>query len=72
MYEQLCHLCKKLGFKLVAEGVETEQQADFVRKAGVDLIQGWLYAKALPPKEAQEFAAQHSPPSIAEINTSRT
>lgn len=58
LYQRLCGLCKRLGFKLVAEGVETQEQADFVISAGVDYLQGWLYAPALPLHEAREYALQ--------------
>ncbi|WP_258319839.1 putative bifunctional diguanylate cyclase/phosphodiesterase [Qipengyuania flava] len=43
----------KMG--VTAEGVETEEQADMVRAAGCDQIQGWLYFKAMPAEEI----AQH-------------
>ena len=39
----------KMG--VTAEGVETQEQADMVRAAGCDQIQGWLYFKAMPPGE---------------------
>ncbi len=38
-------LCHELGSKVVAEGVETVQEAAAVMEAGVDLIQGYLYAR---------------------------
>jgi EAL domain-containing protein (putative c-di-GMP-specific phosphodiesterase class I) len=34
----------------VAEGIETQAQSDFVRWAGVDIIQGFLYSKPRPIK----------------------
>jgi len=43
----------KMG--VTAEGVETEEQADMVRAAGCDQIQGWLYFKAMPAEDI----AQH-------------
>lgn len=39
----------KMG--VTAEGVETQEQADMVRAAGCDQIQGWLYFKAMPAEE---------------------
>jgi EAL domain-containing protein (putative c-di-GMP-specific phosphodiesterase class I) len=42
-----------LGFKVLAEGVETPEQLAFLREQGCDNYQGYLYSKALP---AHEFA----------------
>lgn len=43
---------------MLAEGVETLAQLHIVRECGVDAIQGWYYAKAMPLAEALEFAAK--------------
>ena len=40
-------LAKGIKVKLVAEGVEHQGQADWLRSQGVDYMQGYLYAKAL-------------------------
>ena len=45
------------GFKLVAEGVETEGQASALRSAGVPLLQGFLFARGLPADQFGRFAA---------------
>jgi len=60
LYQELCRLCKGLGFTLVAEGVETEKRAELVIGAGVDLMQGALYSLAVPADEARRFAMEHS------------
>lgn len=39
-----------LNMKVVAEGVETFEQADFLKKQGCDVIQGYYYAKPAPPE----------------------
>lgn len=48
----LCSLAKAQSLTLVAEGVETEQQARLLRMLGVDQLQGYLYAK---PEAAEPF-----------------
>ena len=39
-------LVRELGGQVVAEGVETEAERDAAAECGVDLMQGWLYARA--------------------------
>ena len=46
---------QELDMKVVAECVETEEQAEFLRSIGVDTAQGWLYGKALPAKEFETW-----------------
>jgi len=41
-------VARALKMGVTAEGVETQEQADMVRLAGCDQIQGWLYYKAMP------------------------
>jgi EAL domain-containing protein (putative c-di-GMP-specific phosphodiesterase class I) len=50
-------VARAMNMDVTAEGVETEEQADLVRAAGCDQIQGWLYYKAMP---AEDIAAQLS------------
>ncbi len=46
---------KALGLKIVAEGVESLEQAEFLRSEGCDLIQGYLFGKPMPPEELVEW-----------------
>lgn len=41
-------LARAMAMGVTAEGVETQDQADMVRAAGADQIQGWLYYRAMP------------------------
>jgi EAL domain-containing protein (putative c-di-GMP-specific phosphodiesterase class I) len=38
-------VCKDLGIDILAEGVETELEFDFLRSVGISLYQGYLFAK---------------------------
>ena len=41
-------LGKRLGISVVAEGVETEQQANWLRDNGCNVGQGWLFGRPMP------------------------
>ena len=52
-------LAHYLNLKVVCEGVETEEQNNFVSQSECDYIQGWYYTKALSEKKAEEFAKDY-------------
>ncbi|MFZ2541343.1 MAG: EAL domain-containing protein [Gallionella sp.] len=49
--EAIIVMAHKLGLKVIAEGVETEQQRDLLTSAHCDYAQGYLYSKPVPPEE---------------------
>jgi predicted signal transduction protein with EAL and GGDEF domain len=51
-------LSQGLGLITTAEGVENEQQFDYMRQAGVDLVQGYLFGKPVPLAEFGPQAAR--------------
>ncbi len=53
----IIQLTQNLGKALVAEGVETHRQLDFLVSEGCDEIQGWLYAKAVDAEAIPSLVA---------------
>jgi EAL domain-containing protein (putative c-di-GMP-specific phosphodiesterase class I)/GGDEF domain-containing protein len=56
----ICTLAKDLDLDLVCEGVESQEQADMVKKFGCRVIQGYLYGKAMPYDQAVEMLEQYN------------
>jgi len=48
-------MAKTLGYHVVAEGVENEEQCDALRELGCDEVQGYYVGEAVPPEAAQEM-----------------
>lgn len=45
--ESVIAMCKKIGLQVVAEGVETKAQAEFLRDLNCDIAQGYYYSKPI-------------------------
>ncbi|WP_363612304.1 EAL domain-containing protein [Mesorhizobium sp.] len=54
-------MAKTLKLKIVAEGVETQAQADYLAARDVDYGQGWLFAKPMPASEFIAYCRQVKP-----------
>lgn len=47
----IIRMANQLNFKVIAEGVETEKERDFLAEQGCDIIQGYLISRPLPPEQ---------------------
>jgi len=47
----IVRMCQWLGLPVIAEGVESVYQADFMKSIGCEYIQGFLYSKPIPEEE---------------------
>lgn len=55
--ESSVSMIRKLNLKIVAEGVETEEQKDALTRMGCEYLQGYYFSKPLPEKEFLEYLA---------------
>lgn len=53
--ESIISMGKKLGYETVAEGVETEEQYEYLKKIDCDNIQGFLLGKPMPEEELADL-----------------
>ena len=52
-------LASNLKLKVIAEGVETEEQRHFLIENGCSCFQGYFYSKPIPPQELETFIEQY-------------
>ncbi|WP_256861728.1 GGDEF domain-containing protein [Caldicellulosiruptor bescii] len=57
--ETIIKLCKKLGLKVVAEGVETEEHYRAVKELGCDYVQGYFISRPLGVEELIKFIEKY-------------
>lgn len=55
IFESIMGLAHNMGLQVIAEGIETEGQANFLRKASCDLAQGYYFSKPISVKELEEL-----------------
>ncbi|MCW8918753.1 MAG: EAL domain-containing response regulator [Gammaproteobacteria bacterium] len=64
IYEASLGMAKKLGMQVVGEGVETEQDWDFLCRSGCDLAQGYFIAKPMPAEALAQWLQEWCPPGV--------
>lgn len=60
IFSSVVNMAKKLGLRIVAEGVETKQQADILEKLGIDCLQGYYLSVPMPEAEFVRFLKKYN------------
>ena len=58
-------MAQSLRLKIIAEGVEKEEQVRWLCKRGVHFCQGWYFARAMPPQAFIEWQQKSAAPIVA-------
>ena len=64
MLAKVIDMAKELGIKTLAEGVETQEQYDFLRTLGCGRVQGWLFGRATSKPASIEGIANDTHPEV--------
>lgn len=59
--ESLTDLCRRLDLGILAEGVETVEQEAVLRKVGIRLVQGFLFARPMAVSDLEGFPERRNP-----------
>ena len=60
-------LAHGLGLKVVAEGVETQTQADMLKDVGCEMAQGYLYSKPVPVEAIDQLLKNTRAASVSPV-----
>ncbi|NCC80127.1 MAG: EAL domain-containing protein, partial [Clostridia bacterium] len=58
LYDGILDLARSLDLMVIIEGVETREQAEYVREKGCDEIQGFYYYRPMPPDQVEKLLQQ--------------
>jgi EAL domain-containing protein (putative c-di-GMP-specific phosphodiesterase class I) len=56
----ICEMGKDLGLMVTIEGVETQAELEIAHKKGADAVQGYFFAKAMPPDLIPDWIQKHN------------
>ena len=58
--ETIIHLCTVLNLEIVAEGIESKNQADVLREIGCNIGQGYYFSKPLNQRDMSQLLRNYS------------
>ena len=67
--DMIIALAHRLEIVTIAEGVETQEQAEYLRDHGVGILQGFRYARPMPINEFPQWLAMHNLATVGAKNS---
>ncbi|BDU31319.1 diguanylate phosphodiesterase [Vibrio nigripulchritudo] len=55
LYRSMISTLKRLGFVVVSEGIETEEELEFVQSCNADVLQGYYFSRAINVDELEQY-----------------
>ncbi|MCP4445678.1 MAG: EAL domain-containing protein [Myxococcales bacterium] len=74
LVEAIVRIGNDLGLTIVAEGVETQQQAEILRELGANELQGFFFSRPVPPEEIETLFSDQAAelaPAVHRANDSK-
>jgi EAL domain-containing protein (putative c-di-GMP-specific phosphodiesterase class I) len=65
LVKSIVALARNLNMKIVAEGIETAEEARIIRDMGCEMCQGYWFAKPMPLADALTFVRDWKPPAVS-------
>lgn len=59
LIQSIVALCKNMNMKIIAEGIETKEEAHILRDLGCEMAQGFYFAKPMPEEEVIDFSIKN-------------
>ena len=60
VFEKMQNVIHSMDSMVVAEGVETKEQYDYLKSIGCDYIQGYYFSKPVPQEDFVEFVKENN------------
>ena len=55
LVDTIIDMAQRLRLRVIAEGIETREQAEYLRVKGVDFGQGWYFSRGMNAVEFMDF-----------------
>lgn len=68
--KHVMQMSQELGMSVVAEGVETKEQADFLHTLGCNIMQGYYYSRPIPAEEFKTLVQENAKLPLKKKETS--